>query len=55
MWEEFKDPDQDKHNNSSKLDDDDEDNTTDEFYWEKEISFGYKARKNVLVRVNRKN
>ncbi|KAI5400394.1 hypothetical protein KIW84_065326 [Lathyrus oleraceus] len=54
LWEAFEDPNLDKHNNNSDSDDDDEDYMIDEFYWEKEISFGYKDRNNVLVRVNRK-
>ncbi|KAI5400395.1 hypothetical protein KIW84_065327 [Lathyrus oleraceus] len=55
LWEAFKDPILNKHNSNSDSDDDNEDYTIDEFYWVKEIIFGYKSRKNVLVHCANRN
>lgn len=43
LWWPFKDLNLDKHNNSSDSNGKDEEDQKDEYYWEKEISFGYKA------------
>lgn len=49
LWEDFLDPNLDKHNNNSDSDDEYEYDQEEEYYWEKEINFGCKARTNIMV------